>query len=362
MNKFLLCFFLCFLCSQLALARNVYFFEAQVSDVSIQVSTKFNDKRNVYFFDDKDVNRKTVFKVPAGYSIESKSLGLGSGYRKGDLEWNTGFPNNSALPNILSELEWSNIDIIQFSFDGDVKLRNKLRLGLDLGFGVISGGSGQDSDFELDNRQGEFSRSTFSVGGDDTIDASAYIGYEFPVQLFEDKRTFFTPLLGYSYYEQNIQFEDAVQVISGTAFGITLPPPGPFSGLDSEYKTNWYGPWLGFEFKYESSNWALITDYSHHWADFDAQGRWNLRGDLAQPISFIQETEGEGDRASLMLIREWQNDWHAYLNLGMERWKTEPGHQNSISFTGANIGGNGFRLNKVKWDSWWVGIGMKRYF
>ncbi len=356
MTKCFSVLFVSLLLSQTAFARDIYFFETE----SVKLSVNHNNKRNVYIFDESNSNRKHIYRAPKGFVAKTRTFGFGSGHRRGDLLWNTGFPDSPALPNILSELEWNDIDMVQFDVDGEVRFNNRFRAGLNIGIGVIYNGVGRDSDYTLDDRQGEFSRSVFEVDGDDTIDGSVYIGYEFPIEIIKNKKILFTPLLGYSYHEQNIQFEDAVQVVAGSAFGVTTPPLGPFSGLDSEYKTNWYGPWLGFETEYNTSNWTFIANYSHHWADYDAQARWNLRADFAQPISFIHEAEAEGDRFSLTFLRDWRDDWQAYLNMGIEQWKTESGLTRIFFANGTSS--EAVRLNEAIWDSWWAGLGMTRTF
>jgi Protochlamydia outer membrane protein len=342
-------FFLFTFYSQVTFSRNVYFFDKEnKNDASIQLSTTVNQTRKVYVFDKSEIIRKKTYEVPAGYTIKSSNIGLGTGYRNGDLNWNFGDPNGV---DVISELEWDDMDIAQFSFNGNLKLRNNIRFGLDFGFGIISDGDSRDSDYNQDNRQGEFSRSFANVGGHDVIDVSTYLGYEFTPKLFNHYRSTITPLIGYSYHEQNIQFEDGVQII---------PATGPFSGvLDSEYRASWYGPWIGFEFEVLKNNWSITTQYSHHWAEYYADATWNLRTNFAQPKSFEQISEGEGDRVSLTLTKHWKSDWDAFLNFGMETWDTSSG-LDRVFFANGNVIES--TLNEANWDSWWAGIGVRRSF
>ncbi|MBL1140445.1 MAG: hypothetical protein HND53_00250 [Proteobacteria bacterium] len=350
-------FFLFTLGTQITFARNVYYFYKKNANISIEVNTAVKEPRKVYLFKDSEVIRKKSYEVSPEYFIDSSSLGMGSGYRNGDLNWNKGYANSATLPNVLSELEWDKMDIAQFSFNGDVRFRNNIRFGLDFGFGIISAGNNRDSDYLLDNRQAEFSRSIASVGGHDVIDVSTYLGYEFTPDLFQNYDSHFTPLIGYSYHAQNIQFEEGVQILSD--FGFTVPL-GPFSGVhDSEYRTNWYGPWLGFEFEIKKADWSVATRYSHHWVSYEADATWNLRTDFVQPKSFEHITDGEGDRVSLVLMRHWRSNWHAFLEFGMETWDTTSGIDR-IFFANGNV--SELTFNEANWDSWWAGIGVRRYF
>jgi outer membrane protein Pom len=358
MKQLKLVFLMFIALTEVSYARNVYFFDREKddNDVSVQVSTKLNQTRKVYVFKDSEIISNKKYKDYSGYTIQTSSLGVDSGYRTGELNWTIGFPDTEGLPDILSELVWSDLDIFQYSIDGEVRLRNKLRFGLELGFGHILDGDNRDSDYLLDNRQGEFSRSISTVGGDEVIDVSAYMGYEFSPNIFQNYKSYFTPLFGYSYHAQNLQFEDGVQVLSNFGFSVPL---GPFSGLDSEYRTNWYGPWLGFEFEVNKDQWTVVTRYSHHWVDYEADATWNLRSDFAQPISFEHITDGEADKVSLTFMHHWESGWTSYLDLGLETWTTESGVDRTFFTNGVTAE---LPFNEANWETLWAGIGIKRYF
>lgn len=368
-----------FLHPNFSAARNVYLFK-QNDVATINAKISVNQQRKVFFFDNslkaKPPNNvpivnhasgdnvivsnhpiRTSNKKPEVSIIESSSVGLSAAYRNGNLDWNKGFGPNSTLPNILSELEWNDIQMTQFSFNGDMKFKNGLTVGLDFGVGVIADGDGRDSDYLADNRQQEFSRSTFKVGGHEVIDVSGHIGYSFPLDIVKIPNSSITPLFGFSYHAQNIQFEDGIQVVSNSGFSV--PVGTTLTGLDSEYRTNWYGPWLGFEYEFKKDLWSFSTQYSHHWADYEADATWNLRQDFAQPVSFEHITKGEGDRISITATRYWLDDWHASLNVGLEKWSTDAG-VDRIFFSNGNI--STLQFNEANWDSWWIGLGVKRYF
>ncbi len=337
-------------------ARNIYLFGSNQAQAELDISIKNRNKRTVYIYEGNAVAREKPRYTPTGFSIKTHELSFIPGYRQGKLDWNIGLPDNAVLPNVLSELEWEEMDIAQLSINGALKLSNQLRFGLDLDMGVIYDGTGRDSDYLFDNRQGEFSRSVFNVDGHDIVNVSAYAGREISKNFGDDRAVSFTPMLGYSYHAQNIQFEEGVQVISTP--GLT-PNTGEFDGLDSEYRTNWYGPWFGFELGYTDPTWALKTRLSHHRIDYDAEATWNLRTDFAQPKSFEHLSEGEGNRLSVSVSHHWYNNWSANLYGGIESWRVEPG-VDRVFFSNGAVAST--QLNEVNWESWWIGIGLSRQF
>ncbi len=73
-----------------------------------------------------------------------------------------------------------------------------------------------------------------------------------------------TPLLGYSYHEQNLNITDGNQ---------TIPDSGSFPGLNSSYDTEWQGPWIGFDLRFKAREiktfahrFETYFTYEYHWA------------------------------------------------------------------------------------------------
>jgi hypothetical protein len=161
---------------------------------------------------------------------------LNTGYRQDDLEW------SFALPGIdpRSELTWRDIESFQLEFGLQRRFLQLLRLKGVFAYAVILNGRNQDSDYDGDNRTLEFSRSNNATDDGDLWDISLGLAYD--IRLFGD-RLLLSPLLGYAFSDQNLKISDGVQ---------TLPPTGPFEGLDSSYDATWYGPWIGMELQYNS--------------------------------------------------------------------------------------------------------------
>jgi len=199
-------------------------------------------------------NKQSTFS--ASGSIQEKRVNraevdftLSAGYRVDDLDWNIAGDINGNNPNVLSELTWDDVESYQLKAQGSAVWPNIIALRGYANYGWIFDGDNQDSDYLGDNRTFEFSRSNNSTDDDDVLDASLAIGY--PIRFGRAVIGTMTPLLGYSYHEQNLNITDGNQ---------TIPNLGPFPGLDSSYETEWKGPWIGFDLRFKSKE---IKTFAH---------------------------------------------------------------------------------------------------
>lgn len=269
------------------------------------------------------------------------SLGLSGGYRTDSLDWNIAGNFLGEDPNVLSELDWKNLDIFELRSKGT--LTYSLRQGLalfgrgHLGYGRILDGKNRDSDYDFDNRTGEFSRSINDADSGEVFDALLGAG---PALSFHEGRLVVAPLIGYSYHRQNLVMINLNQVI---------PDTGPFPGLDSSYDAQWWGPWLGVDLTLQPLPGAsLVLTIERHWADYLAEADWNLRDDLQHPKSF--EHQGDGDGFVLAAGGSWDLGQGLSLDLDLiwRDWKIKGGRDRFFSADGT-VGGT--RLNAVNWES-----------
>jgi len=285
----------------------------------------------------------------AAETIVASTVSLDGGYRIDDLDWNIG--GGIFGPDVISELTWDDLEIYQIRGSGTLDIGNNvspytLHLRGMVGYGWIVDGENQDSDFDGDNRTDEFSRSNNEAGDGEVIDASAGIGPRFKVQT---GKLAITPLVGFSYHEQNLTMTDGFQTLSRPDIDPLVQPTGPFDGLDSTYETQWYGPWVGLDVAMRPvEKFTLSGSFEYHWADFDAVGKWNLRTDLAQPKSFEHKADGDGVVLSLGGEYALTPKWSVHLNLDYRDWRAEDG---IIRFFFASGNEVVQRLNEVNWQS-----------
>jgi len=284
-------------------------------------------------------------------SAGNRAFTLEAGYRWDELNWNIAGDDGS--PNIISELEWEDLEIYQLRGGGKLdfgigKAPFSLCLKGSLAYGWIVDGKNQDSDFDGEDHTGEYSRTNNKSDDGNVLDVSAGIGPRFHVS----DTLAVIPLVGISYHEQNLTITDGFQ---------TIPSTGSFEGLDSTYETQWYGPWAGIDAEFiPLKRLSLYGSFEYHWVDFEADADWNLRDTLAHPKSFEHEADGNGIVLALGGRYDLTEQWAVHLNLEYRDWKAEHG---KIRFFYADDGAERVqRLNEVNWESRSAMLGMTYHF
>jgi len=292
----------------------------------------------------------------------SSSLALSLGKRVDSLDWN--IDGGSAGPNILSELEWRDLGILQLK----AELQKTNYAGIifrgNVDYGWVRNGVNQDSDYDGNNRTLEFSRSVNGVDGSRVWDVSGGLGASFYPGALNQFRII--PMVGYSYHRQQLRMTDGYQVI---------PALGSFPGLNSSYDAEWSGPWLGADAIWDLSNGgAFYTRLETHWVDYYAKANWNLRTvandpptAFQHPISFEHRANGRG----WVLELGWRslpsgNSWEWGIGLSVQRWQTSAGRNR---FYGADpappCSGNCYgetTLNEVNWFSRSLNFSLQKSF
>lgn len=237
------------------------------------------------------------------------------GYRLDDLNWTIGGQPGSSVPNILSELIWSDMNIAQVELAGRALWQDRLYVRASVGMGDILSGDNQDSDYEQDNRVDEFSRSNNKADGD-VMDYSVGIGHQFRFTDEDVEKVFlFTPIfLGYSWHYQNLVMKDGFQTVAGCAGCDTPLQPGSlgsFDGLNSTYDTEWEGVWYGVDMELMVNDrfFFHVTLEKHEDIDYYAEANWNLRDAFAHPVSFVHRADGQGDVWKAGLTYRWTDRW-----------------------------------------------------
>lgn len=282
----------------------------------------------------------------AGFESEIK---LGAGVRTGQLDWSIAGDTSGANPNILSELTWRDLKILDLSAEfmgtnaGGYFVRGTVN------YGLVWDGENQDSDYDGDNRTLEFSRSINDVGDSRVWGIKFGLGKEFPFGAKHENRVI--PLIGYSYQVQDMRMTNGNQVI---------PATGSFPGLHSSYEATWAGFWLGADVQFALAEGAQMqARLEVHWPQFDAQANWNLRDDFDHPVSFEHEADGNAYVFGL----NWRKplldgQWVLGLDYDYQLWETDPGNDYTY---GANCNCYGLtQLNGVNWKTSAIHITFSR--
>ena len=287
-------------------------------------------------------------------------LGLSVGYRVDDLDWSIAGNSSGTGPNILSELTWNDLEILQLKADAKFILGNFPYVRGYLAYGSILKGKNQDSDYGGDNRTFEWSRSNNSADDGNVWDGSGGIGYQATSASGKIK---LAGLVGYSYHEQNLTMTNGYQTVSEPVYAppdMTPIPIGPFPGLNSTYETEWNGPWFGVDLSYRpNEKWVFMGSFEYHWAEFNAEANWNLRSDIAHPKSFEQKADGNGIVLSLVCDYYIRHNISVNLGLDYQDWSTDPG-VHRVFFSKGTVGET--RLKEVNWESGSIRLGFTVHF
>jgi hypothetical protein len=301
-----------------------------------------------------EASDSTVGRKPAGTKDaphqHTWQWSVGMGYRTDDFDWNIAGDISGNNPNILSELTWSDLEILQLEFGLARIFPNRIVLKGTIAYGQIFDGENQDSDYAGNNRTLEFSRSNNSADDGNTSDVSIGLGYFFPLLT---KDFIATPLVGFSFHGQNLTITEGFQ---------TIPPLGPFPGLNSSYDAKWYGPWVGLElnariYKRDGTSLAheILFGIEYHWADYYAEANWNLRPDLAHPKSFEHEADGSGIVFWAGYNYLFNPQWSLNFSGKYQEWETDPGIDRVFFADGTEAE---TRLNEVNWESFSLMVGV----
>lgn len=273
------------------------------------------------------------------------SLSMEAGHRSDTLNWN--YPDSSGTPNILSELSWNDIQsyygkIELQGFEGPYRLKLNYLESLD-----SYSGTNQDSDYNLDNRQGEFSRSNNKAKNSTFVDYTIAVGENYNIS----KKSDVIIWLGYEVNEQNLRINDGYQ---------TIPATGYFANLDSSYFTKWKGFFGGLEYQYNLNKIKLNADFSYHYMDYEAKAHWNLSPNFQKPLSFVHEADGvKGIKLKVDIEYLFNDAVTFFANYTKTDYSAKDGINRQYQSSGAIVTG---KLSEVNWESDLFGLGIRYNF
>ena len=276
------------------------------------------------------------------------SLTLDAGWRHDDFQWTIAGDRHGKHPNILSDLDWSDLEIVPVSLTAEVKLRDHWRAQLAGSYGWIVDGENRDSDYFLNNRKGEFSRSRADTRGR-TVDAELALGYDLPEVA---RRVVFTPWLGVSYHQQHLNDRNGVQLVDTESGDF-----GPFPGLDSIYEAEWFGVVFGLDACVKlTEHTRFLFGARYELVTYEANADWNLRTDFD---GFTHDARGDGWRLGAGVEWDFAPQWTLGLHASWSLFETDAGLDRTTFSDGSRIE---TRLNRVAWESVGVRLGVTHRF
>ncbi len=270
------------------------------------------------------------------------NIDIGIGYRQDKFDWSIG--GFEGVPSVLSELQWKDLRIVQVDGYASYTSCANYAVRVSGDYGNIYHGRNRDADFLGNDKTQPFSISSNNAGKGDVYDIEAGVGYRVTSTC---GRFIATPLVGWSYHGQNLHMYDGKQV-----FDLLAPlEEGPITGLDSSYKTRWFGPWVGMDFSVRVERCAYVFgSFEWHIVSYRGTGRWNLRQDIVGP--FHHQAHGFGYIATLGGKWEIWDNWSIGVAGSYRNIRSRHGHER-LSLRDPDFGEIDVRLpfNGAKWKS-----------
>lgn len=285
----------------------------------------------------KDEETQLAQRFALREAVESPfEYSVSVGDRRDDLRWSIA----NGVVNIASEVEWKDTRSTQ--------LRAAARMNLGYGWlvrgnystGAVKSGRNRDSDYAGSDRTQEYSRSDSRSGGA-LRDASIGLGWKFKaVDLDSGGGLSLIPLVGLSIHQQSLTMYEGQQ---------TIPATGALNGLNNSYNAQWKGSWAGLDARWEfGGNWTLKASFEQHRADYTAEADWNLRTDLAHPVSFKHVANGRGTVVSMGVEYRFSRNFLMGAQFDRQKWETWSGYdQTNFAYGGTAY----YTLNPVSWNS-----------
>lgn len=276
----------------------------------------------------------------------SYEISASVGKKSGDYLWNIASDFYAQqTPNILSELDYSKISVLEATLDWQMEKElgsmAGLVFGISFGTGLINNGEVRDSDYDGDNRTGEFSRSRSQTKGSHTLSLSGHLGWAF----YTKSRWRIMPSLGYSYSSQNFTKTNGVQVL---ATNFRTPPQGAFGGLNSTYNAEWYGVFTGLSVGKKTEKHVWEASAKWHIPEYYAEADWNLRSDFSHPKSFAHWSDGEATVFKVSYAYRTSETFAIGVKYQIESWKSDAGID-TVYFNDGDTAST--QLNEASWDA-----------
>lgn len=292
------------------------------------------------------------YETPTTNNDVTVKAHLKTGYQRNDLNWTIADTDNN--PNILSELQWKKVESAMLETGVTITYADSWQAEAKFGYGYTVNGRNQDSDYDFNDRQGEFSRS-YSISEDGSIfDFSGTLGYHFKLGSNKAVALHLTPKLGFAYHTQQFGDSHAVQ---------TIPAYSNFGngGLNKTYDAAWFGPWAGVDAQILLHNrLSLQSSIAYHLAKYEGTGNWMLRGDFQHPASFRHSANGDGIVVSSSVGYLVDSDWTVRLSADYQRWKARNKGIDTTYFSNGYVGET--KLNQVNWNSYGFNLGVEYNF
>lgn len=276
-----------------------------------------------------------LWLIPFGYLLGWEA-DLGVGLRRDYLQWSIGM--HPYEPDVLSDLQWQNIWSLNGFVSGSYTFYKNLSIHGFANGGVIFAGHVWDRDYWGNNRTEMFSESLSKSNTGSVFDVE--ISLTVPYPLFSGV---ITEIVGYGYHNLNLCMIEGWRN-DFIEHRMKIPMPQ----LDSEYIAQFFGPFIGFNYRFPINTYLASFGYTFTAPQYKGEGRWNLRADFARP--FIHKaSKGFGHSFFVNLQTPVADNWNGGLAFIGRYFKVYNGADHVYNWEGRAIVHSVERLNEVRW-------------
>ena len=233
--------------------------------------------------------------------------------RVSDQAWSTAGDAQGNNPNILTEYTWE--QQVELGLQGELGWCDHDGLLLRAGgwLGVAVAGDTQQSDYAADGRTSETFRTTGQAGGGWSWQGEAALGWRFT----PGAHLAIEPEFSLSTWRQHLPIHDLTQ---------SIPANTVANDVNSSYHTSWDMATAGATLRWQLAfNLLLSLRGQVGLGTFAGKGNLNGRDDLAQPVSFQQESDAWMWRGQAQLEFIDSTGWGYGARLGYEQWRAGSG-------------------------------------
>lgn len=259
----------------------------------------------------------------------SSSLEIGSGYRKDRINWKIQ-DTNVFGGRSTTKLKFHDQDIFLVGIGGKtvvcdciyvrgcadygwisnqkIKGETSQKYPIDPNAIVIPKGLSREASTPapvlVGNEGFQFSEGDLRTNGSHVFDASIGIGY--PIEWLCGGCLHIAPVIGYSYHEQKIRYtsnnqlldEEQTVIVDPKATTTTITEQIGTSHIAQQFRSRWYGPWVGLDLAYRLSHCLnILGAVEYHFAR--ASTNTHINNSIVQNSS--QNTTGPGFFTPLQL-------------------------------------------------------------
>ncbi|WP_346238374.1 hypothetical protein ABDK00_009010 [Niabella insulamsoli] len=232
-------------------------------------------------------------------------ISVGAESRKDDFNWSIAGDQEGKNPNILSELNYTDIKAAGFHTNISYQLHRRFSIEADYTGLFTYDGSATDFDYAEDNRTAPTTelyltsdKGNFSSGG-------AHAFYD----IISNKPWLLKTGAGYSFTRELFYLLDDYN-----------------EELQTTYLAKWKGPGFILEGAWVSPLKIDVgTRIKLNVLKYDATANWNIQEQFQQPVSFIQRANGKGWDVSARLGYQFHKNIRTDAAWLYADWRTQPG-------------------------------------